>query len=261
MRDKGLLSAVEESVTRLGRLNPTESQQRDAVTYEPGQIVEFHKIARGAVRKESKKSRSKAANSGRSYGVKRELSSSERMASKSGCHSTKRASSACSSGKRFTLSIGDRIRFTKNVKHHGQKFLNNELQTVMGFDEGKIRLDKGQICRNGAALHIDQGIAVTSHASQAKTVDQVIVSVPVRAFSQANEAQFYVSMSRARSAMHIFTDSKVALRDAVTRPSERLSFSELVRDAEKERALDLEFASIRPQAARLEESAACGIRR
>jgi hypothetical protein len=45
----------------------------------------------------------------------------------------------------------------------------------------------------------DQGIVVTSHASQAKTVDQVIASVPVRAFSQANEAQFYVTMSRARS--------------------------------------------------------------
>jgi hypothetical protein len=29
--------------------------------------------------------------------------------------------------------------------------------------------DKGEIVRNGAALHIDQGIAVTSHASQAKT--------------------------------------------------------------------------------------------
>ena len=50
--------------------------------------------------------------------------------------------------------------------------------TVVGIDEGEI-------FRNGAALHIDQGIAVPS---QAKTVDQVIVSVPVRAFSQANEA-------------------------------------------------------------------------
>ncbi len=43
---------------------------------------------------------------------------------------------------------------------------------------------------------------------QAKTVDQVIASVPVRAFSQANKAQFYVSMSRARYAMHLLTDSK-----------------------------------------------------
>jgi hypothetical protein len=121
--------------------------------------------------------------------------------------------------EKITLTIGDRIRFTKNVKHRGHKFLNNELRTVVSIDDGKIIVDKGEIIRNGAALHLDQGIAVTSHASQAKTVDQVIASVPVRAFNQANEAQFYVSMSRARWAMHVLTHSKVALRDAVTRPS------------------------------------------
>jgi hypothetical protein len=128
--------------------------------------------------------------------------------------------------EKITLPIGDRIRFTKNVKHRGHKFLNNELRTVVGIDEGKIIFDKGEIIRNGATLHLDLAIAVTS---QAKTVDQVIVSVPVRAFSQANEAQFYVSMYRARWAMHVFTDSKVALRDAVTRPSKRLSSWELNR--------------------------------
>jgi hypothetical protein len=65
--------------------------------------------------------------------------------------------------------------------------------------------------------------------------------VPVRAFSQTNEAQFYVSMSRARFAMYVFTDNKVALRDAVTRPSKRLSSWELLNLAEKERALKAEL--------------------
>ena len=55
----------------------------------------------------------------------------------------------------------------------------------------------------------------------------MIVSAPVPAFSQVNSAQFYVSMSRARHAMHLFTDSIAALREAVCRPSERLSPSEL----------------------------------
>jgi len=114
------------------------------------------------------------------------------------------------------------------------------LRTVVGIGEGKIMFDKGEIVRNGAGLHIDQGTAVTIHASQAKTVDQVIVSVPVRAFSQANEAQFYVSMSRARFAMHVFTDSKVALRDAITRPSKRLSCWEIVDATEKHRTFKAE---------------------
>jgi hypothetical protein len=112
---------------------------------------------------------------------------------------------------------------------------------VVRIDDRKIIFDKGEIARNGAALHLDQGIAVTSHASQAKTVDQVIASVPVRAFSQANQAQFYVTMSRARWAMHVFTDSKVALRDAVTRTSKRLSTWELLDLANQNRTLKAEL--------------------
>jgi hypothetical protein len=83
---------------------------------------------------------------------------------------------------------------------------------------------------------LDQGVAVTSHASQGKTVDQVIVSVLVAAFSETNEAQFYVSMSRARHAMHLYTDSKAALKEAVKRPSERLSPLELLEGIKAERA-------------------------
>src|SRR6201996_8990000 len=144
--------------------------------------------------------------------------------------------------EKITLAISDPIRFTKNVKHRGQRFLNNELRTVVSIDESKIIFDKGEIVRAGSALHLDQGIAVTSHASQAKTVDQVIASVPLRSFSQANEAQFYVTMSRARWAMHVFTDSKVALRDAVIRPSKRLSSWELLNLAKQSRTLKAELA-------------------
>jgi hypothetical protein len=48
-------------------------------------------------------------------------------------------------------------------------------------------------------------------------------------------------MSRARWAMHVFTDSKVALRDAVTRPSKRLSSWEVVDASEIPRALKAEL--------------------
>jgi hypothetical protein len=42
--------------------------------------------------------------------------------------------------------------------------------------------------------------------------------------------------------MHVFTDSKVALRDAVTRPSKRLSSWELLDQAEQDRTLKAELA-------------------
>jgi hypothetical protein len=41
----------------------------------------------------------------------------------------------------------DRWMRAKNVKHRGHKFLNNELRTVVGIDEGKIKVDKGEIFR------------------------------------------------------------------------------------------------------------------
>jgi hypothetical protein len=49
-------------------------------------------------------------------------------------------------------------------------------------------------------------------------------------------------MSRARWDRHLFTDSKVALRDAVTRPSKRLSSWELLNLAKQNRALKAELA-------------------
>ena len=41
--------------------------------------------------------------------------------------------------------------------------------------------------------------------------------------------------------MHLFTDSKVALREAVTRPSKRVSSWELLNLSEKDRALKAEL--------------------
>src|ERR1700719_961576 len=187
-----------------------------------------------------RKSALRAANNRKSSAGRRERSSSERrrreaVASRPDTEVQRVRARGDHAGNRRPGPIHEK------VKHRGQKFLNNELRTVVSIDDGKIIFDKGEIVRTGAALHLDQGIAVTSQASQAKTVDQVIASVPVRAFSQANEAQFYVSMSRARWAMHVFTDSKVALRDAVTRPSKRLSSWELLNLAEKDRALRAEL--------------------
>jgi hypothetical protein len=51
MKEKSLLLDSEHSLTRLQRLNLTDSQRRDAVTCEPGQIVEFHRMSKGVVRR------------------------------------------------------------------------------------------------------------------------------------------------------------------------------------------------------------------
>jgi hypothetical protein len=142
MKAKGLLSRTEHTVTRLDRLNLTDSQQRDPVTYEPGQIVEFHRIAKGAIRRGVKEKRFK---SGEQWEVLRREEGAVIVA-KDGVEKQLPLDQARKFSvfqrEKITLSIGDRIRFTKNVKHRGQKFLNDELRTVLSIDEGKIIFDE-----------------------------------------------------------------------------------------------------------------------
>jgi hypothetical protein len=52
--------------------------------------------------------------------------------------------------------------------------------------------------------------------------------------------------------MHVFTDSKVALRDAVTRPNKRLSSWELLDGAERNRALKADLDRQRAKAQKKE---------
>ena len=58
---------------------------------------------------------------------------------------------------------------------------------MISIDDDKIIFDKGEIVRTGAALHRDQGIAVPVTLARPR-LDPVIASVPVRSFSQANDA-------------------------------------------------------------------------
>ena len=134
--------------------------------------------------------------------------------------------------EKLALSLGDRVRITKNFVIRDMdgksRCRNNDVHTVTAITEDGIGLSNGVSLRRGY-WHLDQGLVVTwSHAAQGKTVDQVLVSVPVQTFSQVNEAQWYVSLSRARAAMFVFTDSLLALKEAVMRPSGRVSAHEML---------------------------------
>jgi hypothetical protein len=219
LRAQGLIEEAEHVFARLEKLGLTKGQREDAINYLPGYVVEFHRRAAGGFK------------SGEQWQVIGSQGRKEIVVERKG---ERRFLPLAQAGKfdlfraeSVVLSVGDTVRITKNFRAGGTRFRNNELHTVTAVEAGKLTLDSGDLGSRGA-LHLDQGIVVTSHASQGKTVAQVIVSVPVESFSQANEAQFYVSMSRARKAMHLFTDSKVALREAVTRKSARLSPWELI---------------------------------
>src|SRR5208282_6804077 len=72
------------------------------------------------------------------------------------------------------------------------------------------------------------GYAVTSHFSQGKTVDEVLLVASSRSFGAVNREQFYVSISRGRERVHVFTDDADLLARRVTDSHERQAAVELV---------------------------------
>jgi hypothetical protein len=223
MREGGVLSGEDYTVARLQRLNLTESQKRDAINYAAGHVIEFHAKARGGF----KSGERWHVVRGTSEGVVVVKDRQEKLLSLAAAKSFE-----VYDQEQLELAVGDTIRITKNFQGPGQQFRNNELCTVAAIATDSTMLEDGRQIKCSGPLHVDQGIVVTSFAAQGKTVDQLIASVPIDAFAQVNEAQFYVTMSRARYAMHLFTDSIAALREAVCRPSERLSGLELVGEEE-----------------------------
>ncbi len=93
--------------------------------------------------------------------------------------------------------------------------------------DGRILLDDGrQIASDFRAF--THGYCVTSHASQGRTVDHVYVAVDSSSVEAANLNQFYVSASRGRERVKVFTDDLEFQEGAVTRSAARLSATELL---------------------------------
>jgi ATP-dependent exoDNAse (exonuclease V) alpha subunit len=65
--------------------------------------------------------------------------------------------------------------------------------------------------------HIDHGYCSTSHSSQGATAERVIVNADSMQPRLVNREQFYVSSSRAKKYLHVYTNDIEALRLAVGR--------------------------------------------
>jgi ATP-dependent exoDNAse (exonuclease V) alpha subunit len=144
------------------------------------------------------------------------------------------------------VSAGERLLIQANRKRDG--LFNGQIVTVkMVKPNGRIVLeDELSLAPDFRAF--TYGYCVTSHASQGRTVDHVYVAVDSRSILSANQNQFYVSASRGREQVKVFTDDLDFLREAVTRPAARLSATELIgqsRFASRERVELRESATIR----------------
>lgn len=216
LKAAGSLGQSERTVETHESLDWTEARRRDARNYRPGMILRFHqRTARFAP---GEWARVTAVD-----GVKiRVLKADGRE------ETVTRKQAACfdvARTKPLAIAPGERLLVQANCRRQG--LINGQLVTVSGVDaRGVIHLTGGRKIPSGFRS-FTHGYAVTSHGAQGKTVDHVYLAASSQSFRAANREQFYVSASRGRYRVRVFTDDRAGLLQSVRETSARLSAVEL----------------------------------
>jgi hypothetical protein len=127
--------------------------------------------------------------------------------------------------RKLQVSAGDKLLLQANAAR--KRFINGELVEVQAVQGDSILLTDGRVIPKNYRS-FTHGYAVTSHAAQGKTVDEVLVVASSRSLPAVHQQQFYVSISRGRERCQVFTDDVERLRSHVTHSSERLAAVEVV---------------------------------
>ena len=141
--------------------------------------------------------------------------------------------------REFPIAENDRLHLKANRKlASGGQVTNGELVTVKSVRaSGEIQLADGRVLDKSFREFLP-GYAVTSYGSQGKTVDYVLFSdSTVKAATNAQ--QWYVTISRGRRGIRIFTPDKEQLRENVGRSGHRPLAFEFARDFHRQPGLQL----------------------
>jgi ATP-dependent exoDNAse (exonuclease V) alpha subunit len=204
----------------LHRLDLTEAQRESLTSYRQGQAVQFLKSAKGI----EAGTRLEVVEVLKGGVVMRDDKNREMLVDVS--HQADRFN--VYDRDAVPVGLGERIRITQNGKTNGHRVSNGNLYTVVGFDErGGIKLEGGMTLAKDWC-HFTHGYAVSSHASQGKTVDEVLLAIGDDSLIATNLEQFYVSVSRGHQSVSIFVQDREALFDAVQVSDRRLSALEML---------------------------------
>ncbi len=211
MRMEGKLEGKEHAVTVLEPMDLTSAQKLDSRFYPEGCTVVLNRAIKDA----------KAGTSGKliatvKAGVLLEIDGRVRLIRRNSVgHFT-----VCRS-QEIRISSGDRLQLKTNCKTaDGRRLANGEVVTVAQIDStGSIRLSDGRVIPPHLRQFV-RGYAVTSYGSQGKTVDHVLFADSA-VHAATNSEQWYVTISRGRKSVRIFTTDRLQLRSAITRCGNR----------------------------------------
>jgi conjugative relaxase-like TrwC/TraI family protein len=211
LKTTGRLTGEEKEFQVFDSLSWTEAQKRDARQYRPGMAIHFHRRGLGFEKGETV-----------------QVVAVENDILKVQCADGSEnlfplgAGIACDVGENRKLKIasGDKLLLQANTT--GKRFINGELVEVRAIQGDSVLLADGRVIPANYRT-FTHGYAVTSHAAQGKTVDEVLLVASSRSLPAINQEQFYVSISRGRERCQVFTDDSELLRLHVTHSSARLA--------------------------------------
>ena len=225
LREDGRLGSQETSFIRLVPRNLSTAAKQDHRAYLEGDVIEFHARCKGGFRKGDRfEATGEADEQGRPLaraGVERRVVALP----------TDRAERFDLYRRReLPVAKGEKLRITKTSPlGEGRKINANTVVSVKAITRhGSIELEDGRILSRNFC-HVNHGYVSTSHASQGRTVDHVIVASSSVSAPAASENEFYVSMSRGKSRITIVTDSRQGFRESVSQSAERMAATELLK--------------------------------
>jgi conjugative relaxase-like TrwC/TraI family protein len=218
LKSSGRLALEEKEFQVFDSLSWTEAQKRDARQYRPGMAIHFHRQGNDFEK-------------GETVAVVAVKDDSLKVQRADGSEDVFRlgAGIACDVGENRKLKVaaGDKLLLQANAVAGRNHFVNGELVEVKRLSGETIILTDGRTVPADYRT-FTHGYAVTSHAAQGKTVDEVLIVASSRSLPAVHQEQFYVSISRGRERCQVFTDDAEMLRSHVTRSSARLAAVEAV---------------------------------
>lgn len=224
LRKAGKIGALESRITRLVNLNLTEAEKSDYRSYQAGYVIQFNQNRKGVVRGStwhvldiSRNGLTIARDGKKPVLINLEKTNDFEVYIKT----------------EIGISKGDAIFITRNMHDENKKRLNNgqTLEIVDVTDEKIIACNpksKTEYILSKECGHVNHAYCLTSHASQGKTASEILIWQPAPTFRATDMKQFYVSVSRGRDAVHIYTDDKDGLLNHATGTGDRQSATELI---------------------------------
>lgn len=236
LKSRGLIGQNEVSVTALIRRDLTDAQKRDMRYHNSESVLIFNKDLAGI----------KRGTSGRVLLVGEDEIFVEAAGKVRSVSFDDLESISVCNPETMTLAAGDRLQLKANAKTAGGKPLaNGELVTVKRVENnGQIELEDGRILPNDYRQFV-RGYAITSYAAQGKNADYVIFSdSAIRAAT--NQKQWYVTISRGRKGVHIFTTDKQQLRENIASSGNRQLAIELAGKSVRQKPMVSQRSRIQP---------------